>query len=164
SRCDPGQLVVVLTGRARRARYGAGGGLCRDRAVGRRMARAGRIRIRRGHAVAGGDCSRLAAATSARAGAGQRRRLQLPGPGHNPYQTPPADLASLGQSHVMSAVSPFWRHTTSPYGPLFLGLMSAVVSVTGANLTAGVLAVRVLDLAGVALLAWFVPRLARALG
>jgi hypothetical protein len=64
----------------------------------------------------------------------------------------------------MSAVSPFWRHTTSPYGPLFLGLMSAVVSVTGAHLTAGVLLVRVLDLAGVALLAWFIPRLAGALG
>jgi hypothetical protein len=42
--------------------------------------------------------------------------------------------------------------------------MSAVVSVTGTHLTAGVLAVRLLDLAGVALLAWFVPRLAHALG
>ncbi len=84
--------------------------------------------------------------------------------GHNPYQTPPADLAALGQSHVMSAVSPFWRHTTSPYGPLFLGLMSAVVGITGAHLIAGVLAVRVVALAGVALLAFFVPRLAHALG
>jgi hypothetical protein len=43
-------------------------------------------------------------------------------------------------------------------------MMSAVVSVTGAHLTAGVLAVRVLDLVGVALLAWFIPRLAQALG
>ena len=59
--------------------------------------------------------------------------------GHNPYNTAPAALAGLGQDHVLSAVSPFWRHTTSPYGPLFLGLMSVVVSITGSHLIAGVL-------------------------
>lgn len=84
--------------------------------------------------------------------------------GHNPYNTAPAALAGLHQSHVMSAVSPFWRHTTSPYGPLFLGLMSLVVSITGSHLIAGVLVTRALELVGVGLLAVYVPQLARALG
>jgi hypothetical protein len=84
--------------------------------------------------------------------------------GHNPYNTEPAALAGLGHGHILSAVSPFWRHTTSPYGPLFLGLMSVIVAVTGAHLIAGVLAVRAFELVGVALLAIYVPQLARALG
>jgi len=60
--------------------------------------------------------------------------------------------------------SPFWRHTTAPYGPLFLGLASVVVAVTGSHLIAGVLVMRAFELVGVALLAVFVPRLARTLG
>lgn len=84
--------------------------------------------------------------------------------GHNPYHTAPAALAGLGQGHVLSAVSPFWRHTTAPYGPLFLGLMSVIVSISGSHLVGGVLLVRALELIGVALLAINIPRLARALG
>src|ERR1700727_215304 len=84
--------------------------------------------------------------------------------GHNPYNVAPAALAGLHQGHVLSAVSPFWRHTTSPYGPLFLGLMSVVVSITGSHLIAGVLVTRALELVGVGLLAIYVPQLARALG
>lgn len=84
--------------------------------------------------------------------------------GHNPYNTPPAALANFGQPHVLSAVSPFWRHTTSPYGPLFLGLTSVIVAITGSHLTAGILLVRAMELTGVALLAACVPKLARALG
>ena len=55
------------------------------------------------------------------------------------------------------------RGTTAPYGPLFLGAVALIVSITGTHLIAGVLLVRALDLAGVVLLAIFVPRLARAL-
>jgi hypothetical protein len=84
--------------------------------------------------------------------------------GGNPYRSTPAALAGLGHQHVLAAVSPFWRHTTAPYGPLFLALASAIVAVTGSHLVAGVLVVRGFELGGVALLAIFVPRLARALG
>jgi hypothetical protein len=84
--------------------------------------------------------------------------------GHNPYHTSPASLAGEGHRHVLAAVSPFWRHTTAPYGPLFLGLMSGVAALTGSHLVAGVLVVRALELVAVALLAICVPRLARALG
>ncbi len=84
--------------------------------------------------------------------------------GQNPYRVTPAALAGLGQAHVLAAVSPFWRHTTAPYGPLFLGLMGVIVAVTGSHLVAGVLALRAVELGGVALLAIYVPRLARVLG
>jgi hypothetical protein len=84
--------------------------------------------------------------------------------GLSPYTHTPEVLAPLGQSHLIAAVSPFWRHTTAPYGPAFLGLVSAIVSVTGSNLILGVLLLRGLELAGAVLLAVFVPRLARSLG
>jgi alpha-1,6-mannosyltransferase len=84
--------------------------------------------------------------------------------GHSPYHTAPAALAGLGHQHVLDAVSPFWRHTTAPYGPLFLGLVSVVAAAVGNHLVAGVLLTRLLEVVGAALLAVYVPRLARSMG
>jgi len=84
--------------------------------------------------------------------------------GIDPYRHAPAALAQAGQAHVLAAVDPFWRHTTAPYGPLFLWIVSGIVSLTGSHLVAGVLLLRLLDVAGLVLLAVFAPRLARALG
>jgi hypothetical protein len=84
--------------------------------------------------------------------------------GHSPYHTAPAALAGLGHQHVLDAVSPFWRHTTAPYGPLFLGLVAIVTAVVGSHLVAGVLLTRGVELIGAVLLAVYVPRLARSLG
>jgi hypothetical protein len=84
--------------------------------------------------------------------------------GQNPYHQAPAVLAGLHREHVLAAVSPFWRHTTAPYGPLFLELVSLVVGITGQHLIGGVLLVRALDLIGLALVAIYVPRIARSLG
>ena len=84
--------------------------------------------------------------------------------GLSPYHATPAALGQLGQTHVLSAVDPFWRHVTAPYGPLFLGVISLIVSVTGPHLVAGVIAVRAFDLIGLLLVAAFVPRLARRCG
>ncbi|HEY5318026.1 MAG TPA: polyprenol phosphomannose-dependent alpha 1,6 mannosyltransferase MptB [Solirubrobacteraceae bacterium] len=84
--------------------------------------------------------------------------------GLNPYHYDPDVLARLGHTHLLATVSPFWRGTTSPYGPLFLALASVVAGAVGSHLILGVLLMRLLELAGVALLALFVPRLARALG
>ncbi len=81
--------------------------------------------------------------------------------GLDPYRDAPAVLAQHGQAHVLGAVSPFWRHTTAPYGPLFLLIVS---SFSGSSLVIGVLLVRALELVGFVLLAVFAPRLARALG
>ncbi|HEY2318432.1 MAG TPA: polyprenol phosphomannose-dependent alpha 1,6 mannosyltransferase MptB [Solirubrobacteraceae bacterium] len=84
--------------------------------------------------------------------------------GHSPYHTAPAALAGLGHPHVLAAVSPFWRHTTAPYGPLFLGLVALITAIVGSHLVAGVLLTRALELIGAVLLAIYVPRLARSLG
>jgi alpha-1,6-mannosyltransferase len=84
--------------------------------------------------------------------------------GHSPYHTAPAALAGLGHPHVLAAVSPFWSHTTAPYGPLFLGLVSLITAAVGDHLVAGVLLTRALEFIGAALLAVYVPRLARSMG
>jgi hypothetical protein len=81
--------------------------------------------------------------------------------GLDPYRDVPAALAGHGQAHVLSAVDPFWRHTTAPYGPLFLWIVSAF---TGSSLVVGVLLIRAVEMVGFVLLAVFVPRLATSLG
>ena len=84
--------------------------------------------------------------------------------GLSPYRAAPSVLGSLGHAHVMNAVDPFWRHTTAPYGPLFLAIMSGIATIAGAHLIAGVLLTRIVALAGLVLVWVFVPRLARAAG
>lgn len=81
--------------------------------------------------------------------------------GHNPYRLAPIALGHLGQRHTLQAVDPFWRHTTAPYGPLFLYIVGLLAAATGGKLVVGVILVRLLQLLGVALLAISVPRLAR---
>ncbi len=53
--------------------------------------------------------------------------------GHNPYHDQPVILGQLGHQHVLAAVDPFWQHTTAPYGPLFLELVSWIVGATGSH-------------------------------
>ncbi len=84
--------------------------------------------------------------------------------GLDPYRDAPLMLGHLGRTHLLDAVSPFWRATTAPYGPLFLGLVSVIAGATGSHLVAGILFVRLLEIAGVVLLAVFVPRLAGTFG
>ena len=84
--------------------------------------------------------------------------------GHSPYHEAPIALARLHHQHVLNGVDPFWRKTTAPYGPLFLGVISLMVAATGSHLVAGAMVIRLFDVAGVILLAVFVPRLARAVG
>ncbi len=84
--------------------------------------------------------------------------------GIDPYRHAPAVLAHTAHAHVLGAVDPFWRNTTAPYGPLFLGIVSLVIAVAGSHLIAGVLLIRLVELIGVVLLAVFAPRLAHALG
>lgn len=84
--------------------------------------------------------------------------------GRSPYHDAPIVLARIGHQHVLNGVDPFWRKTTAPYGPLFLGVVSLIVGVTGSHLVLGASIIRLFDLLGIVLLAAFVPRLARALG
>jgi hypothetical protein len=84
--------------------------------------------------------------------------------GLDPYRDTPVALAAHGQVHVLAGVSTFWRHTTAPYGPLFLGLISLVDGLAGSHITVAALVVKVVDASGLVLLGLFVPRIAAALG
>ncbi len=65
---------------------------------------------------------------------------------------------------LAAEVAPLWQHTGAPYGPVFLGAAAALSALTGGELTAGVAGMRLLALAGLALMAAALPRLARACG
>jgi len=73
-------------------------------------------------------------------------------------------LSHLGDHALFDAVSPFWRTTTAPYGPLFIGIASLVVGVTGEHLVAGIVVMHAVEMIGVVLLAVFTPQLARLCG
>ena len=81
--------------------------------------------------------------------------------GHDPYT---ASASVLGPGPVLASVAEVWRHTPAPYGPLFVSSTRAVAALFGSSFTADILALRVLELAGVALVMVFVPRLARTMG
>ncbi|MEP6695523.1 MAG: polyprenol phosphomannose-dependent alpha 1,6 mannosyltransferase MptB [Pseudonocardiales bacterium] len=80
--------------------------------------------------------------------------------GIDPYSHGAADLAS---SWVPST-STSWLHVPFAYGPLFLLLARLVVGASGDSLLVAVSGMRVLAVAGTALLAWALPRAARACG
>ncbi|HXQ43822.1 MAG TPA: polyprenol phosphomannose-dependent alpha 1,6 mannosyltransferase MptB [Acidimicrobiales bacterium] len=81
--------------------------------------------------------------------------------GLDPYGVGPS---VLGPGPVLGSVAAAWRHTPAPYGPLFVGAARSVATVFGRSLTADVLAMRVLELVGLAMTMRFLPRLARNLG
>nr|WP_231703146.1 polyprenol phosphomannose-dependent alpha 1,6 mannosyltransferase MptB [Tsukamurella asaccharolytica] len=83
--------------------------------------------------------------------------------GLDPYEIGPA--AALGIDHVFTRSVPnIWRDTPAPYGPLFLYLGRGITWLTGENVVAGVVLHRVLALAGMAMIVWALPRIARRCG
>lgn len=83
--------------------------------------------------------------------------------GVDPYTTGVAE--GLGVADPLVRTIPnLWRDTPAPYGPLFLGLGRAITAIAGENVVASVLLHRVLALAGVAMIVWALPRLARRFG
>lgn len=84
--------------------------------------------------------------------------------GLNPYSTAPVALAHWHESAILSDVSTRWRHTTAPYGPLFMALSGGIATLAGDHAVLGVMLERFCALLGLGLLAVWVPRLARARG
>lgn len=80
--------------------------------------------------------------------------------GLDPYAMGPAALVGP----LLDGVHPMWRSTPAPYGPFSLLLSKAVVAVTGENVAAGVLVMRLVLLGGLGLVCWALPRLAPRLG
>ena len=79
----------------------------------------------------------------------------------NPYHYGPG---TLGSGPYTAGVDPLWSNTPAPYGPLFLILAgwSAIVTLHHALFTVELL--RLQSVAGIALIAWCVPKLARSYG
>jgi alpha-1,6-mannosyltransferase len=79
----------------------------------------------------------------------------------NPYHYGPG---TLGSGPYVSGVDPLWLNTAAPYGPLFLILAgwSASLSLHHALLT--VVLLRFQSVAGLALIAYCIPKLARSFG
>ncbi|WP_231390332.1 alpha-(1-_6)-mannopyranosyltransferase A [Nocardia sp. CNY236] len=80
--------------------------------------------------------------------------------GFDPYQVGP--VANPGV--LLDNVSPVWTTTTAPYGPVFLLLGQMVTTITGDNIVAGTIAMRLVMLPGLALMMWAVPYLTKHLG
>ncbi|WP_328411354.1 alpha-(1-_6)-mannopyranosyltransferase A [Nocardia sp. NBC_00403] len=80
--------------------------------------------------------------------------------GFDPYQVGP--VANPGV--LLDNVSPVWTTTTAPYGPVFLLLGRAITAITGDNVVAGTIALRLVMLPGLALMMWAVPYLTKHLG
>jgi hypothetical protein len=80
--------------------------------------------------------------------------------GMDPYGGGPASLPS----QWLGSVSPTWWDTPAPYGPLFLLLARLAADVSGGHLTVAVVLLRLVAVAGVALIAMYLPRLARGCG
>ncbi|MEU7140680.1 alpha-(1-_6)-mannopyranosyltransferase A [Nocardia sp. NPDC046473] len=80
--------------------------------------------------------------------------------GFDPYVVGP--VANPGV--LLDNVSPVWKLTTAPYGPIFLLLGRGITSITGDNVVAGTIAMRLVMLPGLALMMWAVPYLTKHLG
>ncbi|HIW96649.1 MAG TPA: alpha-(1-_6)-mannopyranosyltransferase A [Candidatus Corynebacterium gallistercoris] len=80
--------------------------------------------------------------------------------GFNPYH----EGAAANPGPLLFEVSPDWRNTTTPYGPLHLGIAELVTRVTGDNITGGVVAFKLISFASVAVMAWALKELAQLCG
>ncbi|WP_096460115.1 alpha-(1-_6)-mannopyranosyltransferase A [Corynebacterium suranareeae] len=80
--------------------------------------------------------------------------------GFDPY----TEGAAVNPGPMLLEVSHDWRNTTTPYGPLHLWIGDMITSVVGDNVTAGVIAYKVLSIIGLAAIAWSVVRIAQHFG
>jgi alpha-1,6-mannosyltransferase len=83
--------------------------------------------------------------------------------GLNPYQLGPA--TALGVADPLTRGVPnIWRDTPAPYGPLFITIGRGLTLVSGNHVITGVLLQRLIELIGIAMIVWALPRLARRFG
>ncbi len=80
--------------------------------------------------------------------------------GFDPYRYAPFDLPGVFTQNV----SPGWVQSPAPYGPFWLGLTHAVAATYGEHVLIAVFLLRIPVLAGLVMLLWAVPQLARRTG
>ncbi|MHB1433552.1 MAG: polyprenol phosphomannose-dependent alpha 1,6 mannosyltransferase MptB [Streptosporangiaceae bacterium] len=81
--------------------------------------------------------------------------------GLSPYLRTPS---ALGAGRFLDLVDPLWRHAPAAYGPAWERLAGAIVALSGHQTAAAAFGFRLAALAGLALIAWAVPSLARSAG
>jgi alpha-1,6-mannosyltransferase len=79
----------------------------------------------------------------------------------NPYNYGPG---TIGSGPYVNGVGGLWLNTPAPYGPFFLMLAGWAASLSGHNVLITVEFLRLMSVAGVALIAYCIPKLARAYG
>jgi alpha-1,6-mannosyltransferase len=79
----------------------------------------------------------------------------------NPYNYGPG---TIGSGQYVAGVGPLWLNTPAPYGPFFLMLAGWAASLSGHHALITVELLRLMSVAGVALMAYCIPKLARAYG
>jgi alpha-1,6-mannosyltransferase len=79
----------------------------------------------------------------------------------NPYHYGPG---TLGSGPYVSPVDPLWSNTPAPYGPLFLMLAGWTASISFHHALITVVLLRFQSVAGLALIAYCIPKLARSFG
>jgi alpha-1,6-mannosyltransferase len=79
----------------------------------------------------------------------------------NPYHYGPG---TIGSGPYVAGVDPLWANTPAPYGPLFLMLAGWSASLSLHHALVTVLLLRLQSVAGVALIAYCIPKLARSFG
>jgi alpha-1,6-mannosyltransferase len=79
----------------------------------------------------------------------------------NPYNYGPG---ITGSGPFVQGVDPLWLNTPAPYGPFFLMLAGGAASLSSHNALVTALLLRLMSVAGVALIAYCIPKLARAYG
>nr|WP_306515221.1 alpha-(1->6)-mannopyranosyltransferase A [Corynebacterium sp.] len=80
--------------------------------------------------------------------------------GFDPYN----DGAAVNPGPYLLEVSHDWRNTTTPYGPLHLWTGEIITTIVGDNVTAGIIAYKLLSVLGFAGIVYAIPRIARILG
>ncbi|MDO5029658.1 MAG: alpha-(1-_6)-mannopyranosyltransferase A [Corynebacterium sp.] len=80
--------------------------------------------------------------------------------GFDPY----TEGAAINPGPMLLEVSADWRNTTTPYGPLHLGIGELITSIVGDHVALGVIFYRIVCLVGFAGIVWSIPRIAQALG
>ncbi|MDO4914007.1 alpha-(1-_6)-mannopyranosyltransferase A [Corynebacterium sp.] len=80
--------------------------------------------------------------------------------GFDPYK----DGAAVNPGPMLLEVSPDWRNTTTPYGPLHLWIGDGITTLVGSNITIGVFLYKFISVAGYAAIAWAVISIARHIG
>lgn len=83
--------------------------------------------------------------------------------GLNPYVLGPA--TALGVADPLTRGVPnIWRDTPAPYGPLFITVGRVITALSGNHVVTGTYLERALELVGIAMIVWAVPRLAKRFG